>query len=215
PFWLRPFLPSTSTDRLLPPTPEQMAVCADPPPPRGATWAAEGCADAPPMLGAQQPGPRRKSVTFDTAPECFAPCAATTRAEGELAQESDSDVSMVSSVASRVQLGAPEDFQDSAASTTSSMCGDSDVHVGSEQLEDAVELAEIEAFADDQAQRFIPLIDKRHARRTATTSVGRTKQVSSINFQMKTSALWQRRAVTESGPDAPSRVHCAVRGAAR
>ncbi|CAK0823310.1 unnamed protein product [Prorocentrum cordatum] len=59
--------------------------------------------------------------------------------------------------------------------------------------EDDAELAEIEAFADEQARRFMPTIDRRRARRTATASVGRAAQADSINFQMKTSALWQRR----------------------
>jgi len=60
-------------------------------------------------------------------------------------------------------------------------------------------LAEIEAFADEQARRFIPLIDKRRARQTATISIGRAKRADGINFQMKSSPLWQRRGVTGSG----------------
>mmetsp|Transcript_111081 Transcript_111081/g.310737 ORF Transcript_111081/g.310737 Transcript_111081/m.310737 type:complete len:185 (+) Transcript_111081:71-625(+) len=171
--------------------------------------------------GQPQGARRRKIVSFDTAPQCFAPRASPVDATAELVQalladaESDSDVSTGSPAEFEVQLGAPAVLPDDTPdSMASSVFSDADAPPGAQQ-EDDVELAEIEAFADEQARRFMPLVEKRRARRTATISIGRAKQADGITFQLKTSALWQRREVTRGGLRAPCSVICTVWGAAR
>jgi len=116
-------------------------------------------------------GTKRKIVSFDTAPECIGPA--------ELAEDWHDDV---------------PDMAESAVFSDASMSP-----CAQQEKEDDAALAEIEAFADEQARRFVPLIDKRRARRTATVSIGRAKRADGISFQMKSSALWQRRVVTGSG----------------
>lgn len=162
----------------------------------------------------QPQGLRRKSVTFDVALECYPLRAGAADAASEFwqthalagEQDFDSDVSMDSSAAA-----LPEDSQGRAASTVSN---DADGSSGAQEDEDDdVSLAEIEAYADEQASRFMPLIEKRRARRTATVSIGRARQVDGISFQVKASALWQRRDPAEKGPGAaqgPSVVYVAL-----
>mmetsp|Transcript_112557 Transcript_112557/g.319147 ORF Transcript_112557/g.319147 Transcript_112557/m.319147 type:complete len:185 (-) Transcript_112557:146-700(-) len=170
--------------------------------------------------GQLQGARRRKIVSFDTAPQCFAPRASPVDATAELVQalladtESDSDVSMGSPAEFEVQLGAPAVLPDDTPdSMASSVFSDADAPPGAQQ-EDDVELAEIEAFADEQARRFMPLVEKRRARRTATISIGRAKQADGITFQLKTSALWQRRGAAGCSLAVPGRARCSVLGAA-
>lgn len=143
--------------------------------------------------GGQPQGKRRKSVSFDAVPEFYPVQASPADAVEELwqadalsgEQESDSDVSMGSH-------GGPG----GAAPPVPS-----DAHVLSlaQQDDDGVSLAEIEAYADEQAIRFIPLTDRRRASRTVTVSIGRSRQVDSISFQVQASTLWQRRSMAGGG----------------
>jgi len=170
--------------------------------------------------GQLQGARRRKIVSFDTAPQCFAPRASPVAAAAELVQalladaESDSDVSTGSPAEFEVQLGAPAALpDDTPGSMASSVFSDADESPGAQE-EDYLELAEIEAFADEQARRFMPLVEKRRARRTATISIGRAKQADGITFQLKTSALWQRRGAAGCSLAVPGRARCSVLGAA-
>ncbi|CAK0804585.1 unnamed protein product [Prorocentrum cordatum] len=164
------------------------------PPPGGPVW--RSC-PAPPG------GAQRKSVSFDTAPECFGPVVSAE----DLAQAprggqgADSDERPGAPAAGTVRPGPPAVWQDDAPGRAASAeLGDARMSPGTqqEQEEDAA-LAEIEAFADEQARRFIPLMEKRRARRTATISIGRAKRADGIQFQMQSSTLWQRRVVTVCG----------------
>jgi len=163
----------------------------------------------------------RKSVSFGAAPERLSPRAGPADLAGQLVQvlpseqESDGDVSVGSAAGARTWLetlavlpgaGIPDTIMAPV------MSGEADGPTCAQE-EDA-EWAEIEAYADEQARRFMPLTDRRRARRTATISIGRAKQVDGITFQMKTSALWQRRGATGCSLAAPSRAHGSVLGAA-
>jgi len=164
----------------------------------------------------------RKSVSFGAAPERLSPRAGPADLAGQLVQvlpseqESDGDVSVGSAAGARTWLetlavlpgaGIPDTIMAPV------MSGEADGPTCAQE-EDA-EWAEIEAYADEQARRFMPLTDRRRARRTATVSIGRAKQADGIDFQMETSALWQRREVTRGGLRAPCSVICTVWGAAR
>jgi len=136
-------------------------------------------------------------VSFDMALECFSPAGLAE--EFVQALRNDSHARLGSPAKGRAPLRARAVWQDDAPdrSASSPVFGDTSTPpCAQKEQEDDAELAEIEAFADEQARRFMPTIDRRRARRTATASVGRAAQADSINFQMKTSALWQRRGAT-------------------
>jgi len=148
-------------------------------------------------------GAKRKVVSFDTAPECFGPAdPAEDLVEAPPGgQGADSGARLGPPAVGRGRLGAAAVWQDDVPDRAAAAAlGDASGAPGAQQEEEEdTALAEIEAFADEQARRFIPLIDKRRARQTATISIGRAKRADGINFQMKSSPLWQRRGVTGSG----------------
>ncbi|CAK0882734.1 unnamed protein product [Prorocentrum cordatum] len=147
-------------------------------------------------------GAQRKVVSFAAAPECFGPADPAE----ELVQAppggegADSGARLSSPAAGGGWLGAPAVWQEGVPDRAASAAfGGASGPAGAQQEEEDAALAEIEAFADEQARRFAPLVDKRRARRTATVSIGRAKRADGISFQMESSALWQRRGVTGSG----------------
>ncbi|CAK0878517.1 unnamed protein product [Prorocentrum cordatum] len=147
-----------------------------------------------------------KSVTFDLNLERYPVRASPAGADrgswqtGAFASELHfgSDVSTDSSAGPETRLEAfivlQENSRDKAASARSTTA---DGASSAQEDGDDISLAEIEAYANEQASRLTSLMDKRRARRTATVSTGRTRQVEGISFQVKTSTLWQRRGFAE------------------
>jgi len=138
----------------------------------------------------------RKRVSFDELPEYYFLCAGPADAVGEDSQEPESDASTDCSAeaeahrAADAVAGLPRGGTEGRAASDGS---DADGPPGAQRESDDVSLAEIEAYAEEQAMRFIPAIDQRRSRRTATASTGRTMQADGISFQITTSTLWQRR----------------------
>ncbi|CAK0862770.1 unnamed protein product [Prorocentrum cordatum] len=125
----------------------------------------------------------RKSVSFLLPAECHTRCPGTADASAkqwppQADQEFDSDESAKEARSEGVLL-------EGARGAEREVDGD-------------LSLADVEAYADEQAGRFAPLLDMRRARRTATASVGRARRAEDVRLQVAASALWQRRGSAQN-----------------